>query len=63
VYGDGCLPVCSAIRAIIIALMMEAASSSEMSVNFYQTTRRSNPEDSHLKIEIRIKFMKNLRAD
>jgi hypothetical protein len=28
--------------------MMEAASSSETSVNFYQTTRRSNPEDSHL---------------
>jgi hypothetical protein len=31
-----------------IALMMEAASTSEMSVNFYQTTRRNNPEDSHL---------------
>jgi hypothetical protein len=29
-------------------LMMEAASTSEMSVNFYQTTRRNNPEDSHL---------------
>jgi hypothetical protein len=28
--------------------MMEAASSSETSVNFYQTTRRNNPEDSHL---------------
>jgi hypothetical protein len=28
--------------------MMEAASTSEMSVNFYQTTRRNNPEDSHL---------------
>jgi hypothetical protein len=27
--------------------MMEAASTSEMSVNFYQTTRRNNPEDSH----------------
>jgi hypothetical protein len=34
------------IRAI--ALMMEAASTSETSVNFYQTTRRNNPEDSHL---------------
>jgi hypothetical protein len=33
---------------IIIALMMEAASTSETSVNFYQTTRRNNPEDSHL---------------
>jgi hypothetical protein len=31
-----------------IALMMEAASSSETLVNFYQTTRRYNPEDSHL---------------
>jgi hypothetical protein len=30
-----------------IALMMEAASTSEKSVNFYQTTRRNNPEDSH----------------
>jgi hypothetical protein len=27
-----------------IALMMEAASTSEMSVNFYQTTLRNNPE-------------------
>jgi hypothetical protein len=32
----------------IIALMMEAASTSEMSVNFYQTTRRNNSEDSYL---------------
>jgi hypothetical protein len=28
--------------------MMEAESTSETSVNFYQTTRRNNPEDSHL---------------
>jgi hypothetical protein len=28
--------------------MMEAASTSETLVNFYQTTRRYNPEDSHL---------------
>jgi hypothetical protein len=28
--------------------MMEAVSSSETSVNSYQTTRRNNPEDSHL---------------
>jgi hypothetical protein len=27
---------------------MEAASISETSVNFYQTTWRNNPEDSHL---------------
>jgi hypothetical protein len=31
-----------------IALMMEAASTFEMSVNFYQTTRRNIPDDSHL---------------
>jgi hypothetical protein len=35
------------IRAI--ALMMEAARTSETLVNFYQTTRRYNPEDSHLR--------------
>jgi hypothetical protein len=34
--------------SIISALMMEAVSTSEMSVNFYQTTRRNIPEDSHL---------------
>jgi hypothetical protein len=34
------------IRAI--ALMMEAACTSETSVNFYHTTRRNNPEDSRL---------------
>jgi hypothetical protein len=39
--------------AIIIALMMEAASTSETLVNFYQTTRRCNPEDSHLHIRRR----------
>jgi hypothetical protein len=32
----------------MIALMMEAASTSETSVNFYQTTRRNNQEDTHL---------------
>jgi hypothetical protein len=42
-YKDGCLLGCCA-----IALMMESASTSETSVNFYQTTRRNNPEDSHL---------------
>jgi hypothetical protein len=36
-----------------IALMMDAASTSETSVNFYQTTWRNNPEDSHhLELEI-----------
>jgi hypothetical protein len=32
----------------IIALMMEAAITSEMLVNFYQTTWCNSPEDSHL---------------
>jgi hypothetical protein len=32
-----------------VALMMEAARSSETMVNFYQTTRRYNPEDSNLR--------------
>jgi hypothetical protein len=31
------------------SLMMDAASASETSVNFYQTTWRKNPEDSHLR--------------
>jgi hypothetical protein len=40
----------SIIRAIIttIALMIEAGSTSETSVNFYKTARRNIPEDSHL---------------
>jgi hypothetical protein len=33
---------------VLIALMMEAASTFETSVNFYQTTRFNNPEDRHL---------------
>jgi hypothetical protein len=37
---------CSLVEAI--ALMMEAARTSETLVNFYHTTRRYNPEDSHL---------------
>jgi hypothetical protein len=32
----------------VIALMMEAASTSETMVNFYQTTWCYNPEDNHL---------------
>jgi hypothetical protein len=31
-----------------IALTMEAAGTSETSVNFYQTSRRNIPEDGHL---------------
>jgi hypothetical protein len=34
----------------LIALMMEAASTSETLDNLYQTTRRYNPEDSHLQM-------------
>jgi hypothetical protein len=37
---------------------METASTSEMSVNLYQTTRRYNPEDSHLHTQRR----KNLES-
>jgi hypothetical protein len=36
-----------------IALMMGTARTSETFVNFYQTTRRYNPEDSHLCIHRR----------
>jgi hypothetical protein len=38
--------LCSLVE--VIALMMKAASTSETSVNSYQTTRRYSPEDSHL---------------
>jgi hypothetical protein len=34
-----------------IGLMMEAARTFETSINLYQTTRRNNPEDSHLHID------------
>jgi hypothetical protein len=33
---------------LLIALMMEAASTSETSVKFYQTARCNIPKDSHL---------------
>jgi hypothetical protein len=32
------------------AMIMEAVSTSEMSVNFYKTARRNFPEDSHLHV-------------
>jgi hypothetical protein len=35
-------------RLSLIALVMEAASTSETSENFYQTTRRNNQEGNHL---------------
>jgi hypothetical protein len=34
-------------------LMMQALSASETSVNFYETTRRNIPEDSHLRTRCR----------
>jgi hypothetical protein len=37
----------------LTALMMEEVSTSEASINFYQTTRRNIPEDSHLHIRRR----------
>jgi hypothetical protein len=37
-YEDGCRSV------------MDATSTSEKLTNFYQTTRRNNPEDSHLQV-------------
>jgi hypothetical protein len=36
--------------------MMEAAETSETLVNFYQTTWRYNPEDSHLPDDILFEF-------
>jgi hypothetical protein len=37
----------------VYQLMMEAARTSETLVNFYQTIRRYNPEDSHLRTIVR----------
>jgi hypothetical protein len=50
-------------RSVIIALMMEAASTSETSVNFYQTTWRNNPEDSHLHTRRRENLKSPLHRD
>jgi hypothetical protein len=36
------------VLAASITLLMEAAGTSEMSVNFYQTIQHNNPEDSYL---------------
>jgi hypothetical protein len=36
------------LAAFIISAMMEAVSASETSLNFYQTTRLNNPEDSRI---------------
>jgi hypothetical protein len=47
--GEGYPPFRGHASTIIIALMMDAARTSETLVNFYQTTRRYNPKDSHLR--------------
>jgi hypothetical protein len=47
--------------------MMEAANTSETYVNFYQTTRRYNPEDNHIhtrhreNLKSQLKFFFTLR--
>jgi hypothetical protein len=43
---------------VAIALMMEAARTSETLVNFYQTTRRYNPGDGRL----RTRHRENLKS-
>jgi hypothetical protein len=40
--------VSEVVTASIIRAMMEAVSTSDVSVNFYETTRLNFPEDSHL---------------
>jgi hypothetical protein len=45
VFEDGYLLGCP---YSLIVLIIDAGSTSETSVNFYQTTRGNNPEDSHL---------------
>jgi hypothetical protein len=45
------------------ALMMEAASTRETSLNFCQTTRRNNPEDSHLHTRSRENLKSHLVRD
>jgi hypothetical protein len=39
----------SKLKDLLIALMMEVARTSETLINFYQTTRRYNPEDNQLR--------------
>jgi hypothetical protein len=54
-----------AVLRSLIALMMEAARTCETLAHFYQTTRRNNPEDSHLhfcKVCSRGGYFKDLRG-
>jgi hypothetical protein len=55
-YEGDCLLGCL-LAASIIRMMMEAASTSETSVNLYQTTRRNSSEDSHLHPDVLRKIM------
>jgi hypothetical protein len=48
---------------VFIALMMEAANTSETSVNFYETTRRNITEDSHLRIRRRENLKSHFEID
>jgi hypothetical protein len=47
-HKDDCLLGCC---DVLSWCLLEAANTSETSVNFYQTTRRNNPEDSHLQVK------------
>jgi hypothetical protein len=49
-YEDGCLLGCCAMQSG--RSLMESASTSEKSLNFYQTTRLNNLEDNHLHVTI-----------
>lgn len=40
----------------LVALIMEAAGTPKTLVNFHQTARRYNPEDSHIRVHRREKF-------
>jgi hypothetical protein len=46
----------------VITLMMEAGTSSETSVNYYQSTRRNNPEDSHFHTRRRENFESHIMS-
>jgi hypothetical protein len=43
-------------KVALIVLMMEAASTYETSINFYQTTRRNIPQRRHLQSETLIAY-------
>jgi hypothetical protein len=43
----------------VIPLKMEAARTSETLINFYQTTQRCNPEDSHLHLSTKFHCLDN----